>query len=476
MVSPRAQKKIAVVGQGCRLPGGVSSPQNLWELLLKPRDLHAETPSHWKNIGLSSNDASRSYFLSEDPRRFDRQFFHMHTAEAEATDPQFRLALECVYEALEDAGLPMESLSGSSTAVYAGLSGTDYANLVTRDALQVPPYAATGTHANMLSNRISYFYNWRGPSMTIDTACSSSLVALDLAVQSLRRDECQMAVVCSSNLLLDSDIYTTADNLGLLSPSGRCHSFDSRANGYARGEGIIAIILKTVDLAVSDGNKIRCVVRETGVNHDGYKAGIALPNSAAQQSLIETTYARAGLDSQRARDQCQYIEAHGTGTRAGDPIEAEALSQAFFGDHNHRDSDHAKRSISLGSIKSVVGHLEGCAGLAGILKASLMTQHGVIPPHFDFKQLHDDAKPFCANFEIPQNAKPWPTLPETVPRRVSVNSFGFGGTNAHAIIEEYLPDIHEPKAMPIDRGEIENGVLPVTYGTELDFRSRGLTV
>ncbi|KAL6699318.1 thiolase-like protein [Trichoderma pleuroticola] len=299
--------------------------------------------------------------------------------------------------------------------------------------------------------------------MTIDTACSSSLVALDLAVQSLRRDECQMAVVCSSNLLFDSDIYTTADNLGLLSPSGRCHSFDSRANGYARGEGVIAIILKAVDVAVRDGNKIRCVVRETGINHDGYKAGIALPTSAAQQSLIENTYARAGLDPRKARDQCQYIEAHGTGTRAGDPIEAEALRHAFFGDPNDSNSHHAEHSISLGSIKSVVGHLEGCAGLAGILKASLMTQHGVMLPNFDFKQLHDEVKSFWANFEILQNAKPWPILPDSVPRRVSVNSFGFGGTNAHAIIEEYLPDINELKAMSINREEVGSGVLPFVF-------------
>jgi hybrid polyketide synthase/nonribosomal peptide synthetase ACE1 len=312
---------IAVVGNAFRFPGGANTPSNLWELLREPQDVQSAIPEdrfnsdgffHPINDHHGTSNVRHSYFLHENPRRFDAQFFGIKPVEANAMDPQQRILLETVYESVEAAGLSMDSLRGSSTAVYVGLMSTDYIELLNRDVSHLPTYVATGTARSMMANRISYFFDWRGPSMTIDTACSSSLVALHQAVQTLRSGDSRVAVAAGANLILGPEQYMIASNLKMLSPDGRSYMWDARANGYARGEGIAAVVLKTLSAAIADGDDIECLIVETGVNQDGKTQGITMPSASAQAALIEATYRKAGLDLTNVSDRPQYFEAHGT--------------------------------------------------------------------------------------------------------------------------------------------------------------------
>ncbi|PYH44900.1 non-reducing polyketide synthase pyr2 [Aspergillus saccharolyticus JOP 1030-1] len=435
---------IAIIGTGCRFPGAASSPSKLWELLLHtPRNLASKTPSDRFNhdafylpgIHHGTSNAPESYFLSENIRQFDGSFFNLSPAEAEAMDPQQRLLLEVVYESLERAGLRTESLQGSDTGVFCGLMNTDYSNLVSNDWDYVPTYTSSGGAASMLANRLSFFFDWHGPSITVDTACSSSLVAMHQAVDALRKGDCPMAIVAASNLILSPREYIAASKLRLLSPTGRCRMWDRDADGYARGEGIAAVVLKPLSAAMRDGDPVECIVRATGVNADGRSLSLTMPSWTAQSRLIQSTYASAGLDPKNhPEDRCQYFEAHGTGTQAGDPQEATALYDAFFD-----DGTRPKDPLLVGSVKTVIGHTESAAGLAGVIKASLCVQNGVIPPNLFFDHIHPSIAPYTTHLRVPTEALPWPTLAPDVPRRVSVNSFGFGGTNAHVIIESYTP-------------------------------------
>ncbi|KAG9203319.1 hypothetical protein G6514_002972 [Epicoccum nigrum] len=349
-------------------------------------------------------------------------------------DPQQRILLEVIYEGLEAAGLPLDSLRGSLTAVYVGLMAVDYNDMLNRDPSDYPQYAAGGTSRSMISNRASYFFDWRGPSMTIDTACSSSLVAVHQAVQSLRSGESQVAVAAGANLLLGPEAFIAGSYMNMLSPDGRSYMWDSRANGYARGEGFAAIIMKTLSAAIADGDHIECVIAETAVNQDGRTKNLTVPSAAAQTSLIQTTYAKAGLDLTKPSDRPQYFEAHGTGTPAGDPIEAQAIQDAFFKCDEHRP---ALDTLYCGSVKTVIGHTEGTAGLAGLIKASLAIKNSTIPPNLLFESLAPAVEPFYKGLKIPTAAMPWPALETGSVRRASVNSFGFGGTNVHCILESY---------------------------------------
>ena len=450
---------IAIIGSGCRFPGGSNSPSKLWELLQQPHDLLSKIPSDrfdaksfYNPDGMyhGSSNVQDAYLLSDDHRHFDAQFFGIKPVEANAIDPQQRLLLETVYECIESAGLAVESLRGSKTAVYVGLMCGDYESMLLRDLDSIPTYHATGVGRSIISNRISYFFDWRGPSMTIDTACSSSLVAVHQAVQVLRSGDSRVALAAGSNMILGPENFIGESKLKMLSPDGRSRMWDVGANGYARGEGIAAIVLKTLSAALEDGDHIECLIRETGINQDGRTKGITMPSSTAQANLIRDTYSKAGLDPRNQADRCQFFEAHGTGTPAGDPIEAEAISTAFFDapPSSGREGDaysqkEARNSLFVGSIKTVIGHTEGTAGLAAVLKASLALQNSVIPPNMLFDQLNPSVKPFYKNLEIPITAKPWPAIPDGQPRRASVNSFGFGGANAHAILESYEPTIEE---------------------------------
>ena len=435
---------IAIVGSGCRFPGGVSSPSGLWSLLKNPRHVGSKVPSDRFNIDAFYNTNSghhgttnvqESYFLDDDIHRFDAPFFNISAREAEGIDPQQRILLETVYEAVERAGMRPTTLQGSSTGVFCGVMCDDYAQILARDTDQLPQYASTGIARNNVSNRISYFFDWHGPSMTIDTACSSSLVAVHLAVQAIREGSCSVAVACGTNLILSPIFYMSASRLNMLSPTGRSRMWDASADGYARGEGVASVVLKRLSDAIADGDVIECVIRETNVNQDGRTMGITMPSSVAQAQLIRSTYSKAGLRLDRAEDRCQYFEAHGTGTQAGDPQEAGAIAEAFFPAESGDDTGE----LLVGSVKTVIGHTEGTAGLAGLLKASLCIQHGVIVPNLHFNTLSPKVEPFYSHLRIPTTVQPWPQLPPGVPRRASVNSFGFGGTNAHVILENYKP-------------------------------------
>ncbi|KAE8383479.1 hybrid PKS-NRPS [Aspergillus bertholletiae] len=445
-------KPVGIIGSACRFPGGANSPSKLWELLKDPKDVVSEFPPDRLNLSSfyhengehhgSTDVENKSYLLSEDIRLFDASFFRISPSEADAMDPQQRILLETVYEALESSGCTLDQVRGSLTSVYAGLMNGDYADIQARDLETIPTHHGTGTHRSILSNRVSYFLDVKGASMTIDTACSSSLVALHQAVQSLRLGESDMAIVGGANLLLDPTMYVAESKLHMLSPDSRSRMWDAAANGYARGEGFAAIVLKPIEAATRDGNQIECVIRGTAVNSDGRTAGITVPSASAQTALIRQAYKDAGLNP--LIDRCQFFEAHGTGTRVGDPIEARAIRDAFFPEVN--ECTVAPGKLLVGSIKTVVGHLEGCAGLAGVLKASLAMQNRTIPPNIHLSELNPAIAPLYDHLEVPTKASTWPAVPQGSPLRTSVNSFGFGGTNAHVILETFeegLTEKHE---------------------------------
>ncbi|CAL8576082.1 hypothetical protein XPA_001973 [Xanthoria parietina] len=441
-MGPQGSEPIAVVGSGCRFPGGASSPSKLWKLLESPPDVAQDIPSdrfdtagYYHPVGShhSTTNVKQSYFLKEDVRVFDASFFNISPNEADSIDPQQRILLETVYEALEAGGHTMENMRGSDTAVYVGTMGVDYNDTLLRDLNTIPTYFATGTNRAILSNRVSYFFDWHGPSMTIDTACSSSLIAVHQGVQALRSGESRVAMACGTQVLLGPEAFVFESKLKMLSPTGRSRMWDAGADGYARGEGVAAVVLKRLSDAIADSDHIECLIRETGANQDGFSNGLTVPSSEAQTMLIRQTYAKAGLDPSDPRDRPQFFEAHGTGTKAGDPKEAAAISKCFTG---AGDSD---TPLYVGSVKTVIGHTEGAAGLAGLLKGSAVIQNGYIPPNLLFNSLNPDIEPFYKGLHVPTALTPWPELPEGVPRRVSVNSFGFGGANAHAILEGYTP-------------------------------------
>ncbi|RYP91126.1 hypothetical protein DL770_002749 [Monosporascus sp. CRB-9-2] len=445
------KEPVAIIGSGCRFPGGVNTPSGLWDLLRDPHDLLSRIPEerfsakgfyHQDGQYHGHSNAVHAHLLSGNGvhRRFDARFFGINPAEANALDPQMRLLLETVYEALESSGLTINALQGSDTAIYTGQMVGDYEHTILRDEDSISTYHGSGTARSLTSNRVSYFFDWRGPSMTIDTACSSSLVAVHQAVQQLRSGESRVAVAAGANLILDPQPFISFSNLRLLSPEGRSRMWDASANGYGRGEGIAAVVLKTLSAAEADGDHIDCIIRETGVNQDGKTPGIMVPSSTAQTKLIKGCYARAGLDLANVADRPQYFEAH------GDPVEAEAISSAFFPPSN-ATVDGAE-PLLVGSIKTVIGHTEGTAGLAGLLKVSLALQNKTVPPNLLFNRLNPRIQPFYSNLRIPTSVTDWP--PTLGPRRASVNSFGFGGTNAHAILESYEPAIQSnvPNFLP----------------------------
>ncbi|TLS21086.1 uncharacterized protein PpBr36_10625 [Pyricularia pennisetigena] len=444
-----AKEPIAIIGSACRFPGGASSPSKLWDLLKEPRDVLSEFSkdrlalSNFYNSNPdfhgSTNVQNKSYLLSEEVGLFDAGFFHINAVEAEGMDPAQRILLETVYEAMEAAGVA-DRVRGSQTSVFVGLMTADWADIQMRDTETLPTYAATGTARSIASNRISYLFDLRGASMTIDTACSSSLVALHQAVQSLRNSESTTAIVAGANLILDPTIYISESKLHMLSPDSRSRMWDASANGYARGEGTAALILKPLSRAIADGDQIETIIRETGVNSDGRTPGITMPSPDAQADLIRSTYRAAGLDP--AVDRCQYFECHGTGTQAGDPIEAQAIAKAFFPE-SQKQAQSEEDKLYVGSIKTIIGHLEGCSGLAGVLKASLAIQKKMLPPNLLFKELNPAVAPYTKNLELVQKAMPWPATTSEC-RRASINSFGFGGTNAHAILESYEPPDEKP--------------------------------
>jgi len=425
----RSNEPIAIIGTGLRFPGGVNNSTQFWDLLQHPRDVRTSipitrfsthgfySPSH-DNQGTSHT--RHGYFLGSDHRRFDAEFFGIKPIEAKSMDPQQRLLLEVVYESIEAAGLDMEALRGSPTAVYVGLMAVDHNDMLNRDTSDYPPYVAAGNARSIISNRVSHFFDWRGPSMTIDTACSSSLVAVHLAIQSLRSGDSTLAVAAGANLMLGPETFIIGSDMKMLSPDGRSYWCDARANGYARGEGIAAIVLKHLSAAIADGDDIECVIAETGLNQDGRTQGLTVPSADAQAALIQSTYRKAGLDLTQASDRPQYFEAHGTGTPTGDPVEVKAIHDAFF---RRVETSGIADQLYCGSVKTLVGHTEGTAGLAGLIKTSLALRHGSLPPGSLLESLAPSVKPFFDKLRIATKPESWPTVMPGAVRRASVNSF-----------------------------------------------------
>ena len=434
MSSSHRSDDIAVIGMGCRLPGDARSPQEFYEMLLKKRNGWREVPEDRFNVESFWHPSYErhgtivckgGHFMKEDVGLFDAPFFSMTQGEANAMDPQQRILLETTYEAFENAGLPLGEVVGSDTACFVGGFTREYDDVTTSELAKTLLYTTTGNGLTMMSNRLSWFYDLHGPSVSLDTACSSSLVALHLGCQAIKSSmsDKRQAIVGGVNLMLVPDQMTTMNPLHFLSPDSQCYSFDDRANGYTRGEGIGIMVLKHIDDAIRDGDHIRAVIRGTGVNSDGKTPGITLPSTDAQAALISKTYKQAGLDT----SQTGYFEAHGTGTGAGDPLEINAIRSQF------KRSEGNSAPLYVGSVKPNIGHLEAGAGLAGLIKTVLTLEAGVIPPNINFVTPNPKLNLDAANFIVPSQPTSWPT---TGLRRASVNSFGYGGTNGHCIIDD----------------------------------------
>ncbi|MCU0923602.1 MAG: type I polyketide synthase, partial [Burkholderiaceae bacterium] len=356
--------------------------------------------------------------------QFDPYFFGISPREATCMDPQQRLLLELAWEALEDAGQVVDRLRGSQTSVFLGIFNSDYAWLQLADPQQIDVYSAAGSGHGIAANRLSYLFDFRGPSLAVDTACSSSLVAFHLACQSLRSGECDLALAAGVNLLVSPLSTVSTSKVLAMAADGRCKAFDARADGIVRGEGGGVVVLKRLTDALAAGDPIRAVVRGSAVNQDGRSAGLTAPNVLAQQAVIQRALEQSGV----APEQVSYVEAHGTGTALGDPIEIEALS-AVLG----RNGSTPQR-CAIGSVKSNLGHLEAAAGIAGIIKTVLALQHQAIPASLHFQQLNPNIVLDAQRFFIPTSAQPWDVANGS--RLAGVSSFGAGGTNAHVILEE----------------------------------------
>ncbi|EEP81156.1 hypothetical protein UREG_05998 [Uncinocarpus reesii 1704] len=430
---------IAIVGLAGRFPLDASNPEKLWDMIAKGRSALTDVPKdrfnieafyHPHNERKGTLNARGGHFMGQDVSAFDAPFFSITPNEAKAMDPQQRMALECTYEALENAGIRTEDVAGTQTSCYVGSFTGDYGNMLCCDRENLPLYSALGTGSAMLSNRISWFFDLKGPSISIDTACSSSLVALHLGCQSLRTGESHMSIVGGTNLMLMPDIMSSMSSMHFLSPDSKCHSFDACANGYSRGEGISFIILKPLDAAIQHKDMIRGVIRHTGVNQDGKTLGITVPSAKAQESMIRQLYAEAGLDL----GGTQYVECHGTGTPVGDPLEALAIAETFGKARTPGDP------VFIGSIKSNIGHLEGASGLAQVTNSVFALEKAEIPANPWFNKPNPRIPMDKWNLQVPTQLMPWPS---EGPRRISINSFGYGGTNAHCIIDDayhYLRD------------------------------------
>ncbi|KAI1751503.1 polyketide synthase [Xylaria castorea] len=424
---------IAIIGLDARLPGDGDTPEHFYDFLLAGRSARTEVPQdRYKVDSFWHPDPNRrgttrvrhGHFLKGSIAAFDAPFFSITSKEASSMDPQQRGMLESVYRALENAGIPLEVAAGTQTGVYVGCFSSDYRSIMEKDLDQDLTYAATGNVVSMLSNRVSWFYDLRGPSLTIDTACSSSLVALHQACNSLKLGETTMAIVGGCNLMLSNEFSMTLDKGGVLGPDGICRSFDEKGNGYGRGEGFGVVVLKRVSDCIRDGDTIRAVVRNTGSNQDGRSPGITQPTKTAQVDLVRRVYSQAGLDMSLTR----FFEAHGTGTSVGDPIEASAIGEVFG------PLRTAEQPLYVGALKSNVGHLEGASGVAAVIKGIYTLEQGVIPANTWLEKLNPKIQGSW-HLQFPTKPLSWP---QPGLRRMSINSFGVGGSNAHVVLDDAL--------------------------------------
>ncbi|HLF25325.1 MAG TPA: SDR family NAD(P)-dependent oxidoreductase [Anaerolineae bacterium] len=446
----RAQREpIAVIGIGCRFPGEANDPESFWRNLRDGVDAIRDVPGdRWDVDAVYDPDPdvpgktyTRQAGFIDHADRFDPQFFGIAPREAISMDPQQRLLLEVAWEALENAGQAPDKLNGSRTGVFVGIASSDYAALQLKggDPARLDLYYGSGVAHSIAAGRLSYILGLQGPSIALDTACSSSLVAVHLAVQSLRGDECRLAMVGGVHLLLAPDNTIAFSKSRMLAPDGRCKTFDARADGFGDGEGCGVVILKRLSDALADGDRILAVIRGTAVNQDGASSGLTAPNGPSQEAVIRAALVNGGVKP----DEVGYVEAHGTGTSLGDPIEVQAMGAVL------REGRAADRPFLLGSVKTNVGHLEAAAGVTGLIKAVLMLHYGEVPPHLHF----ETPSPFIPWNEIPavvpQTLMPWPK--EYARRIAGVSAFGFSGTNAHIVLEE-APEVDPRPLSLIGRG------------------------
>ncbi|KAH8883307.1 phenolpthiocerol synthesis polyketide synthase ppsA [Thozetella sp. PMI_491] len=426
-----ATTPIAIIGMSFKFPQNLTDANRFWDLLVEGRSTMTKVPEDRFNVD-AYYDASREKtgviaakggnFIKEDLAVFDAPFFSITPAEASCIDPQQRWLLECTYRALENAGIPMEVVSGTNTSVHVGSWSREYESMILRDPELEAKYIAIGTGNSMTSNRISWFFNLHGASMSIDTGCSSSLIALHLACQSLQNGDSSMGLVGGCNLIYNPDSSIGLSNLNFLGPDSVCYAFDHQANGYSRGEGIGILVLKRLQDALDQGDTIRAVIRATDSNQDGRTPGITQPSKEAQEQLIRQIYTKAGLDLKTTR----FFEAHGTGTSVGDPIEADAIGAVFKEYRSPNDP------LYVGALKSNIGHLEAASGVAAIIKTVLALEHGTIPPNVWHDKLNLEISPDW-HLKLPSAPIPWPV---SGLRRASVNSFGYGGSNVHIVLED----------------------------------------
>jgi phthiocerol/phenolphthiocerol synthesis type-I polyketide synthase C len=430
---------IAIVGMGCRFPGA-KGPRAFRQLLLEGTDaisrmsevrrIDGAFNGHSADIS-STDDALQGGFL-EDVAAFDSSFFGISPREAEKMDPQQRLLMEVCWESLEDAGIVAESLKGSSTGVFIGISTSDYSSLQAEQGVAPDAYFGTGNAYSIAANRLSYVLDLQGPSMAIDTACSSSLVALHQACLNLRQGECDLALAGGVNLILTPRFTSSLVQAGMLAPDGRCKTFDAGANGYVRGEGCGVVVLKRLSDAQREGDSILALVKGSAVNQDGRSNGLTAPNSLSQQAVVRRALANAGVEAA----QIGYLEAHGTGTSLGDPIEVNALKEVLL------QGRSAERTCWIGSVKTNIGHLEAAAGIAGLIKVVLSLRYGDIFPHLHLKELNPLIQIADTPLKIPTQREGWSVSEEG--RFAGISSFGFGGTNAHIILTS-PPDVDLPQ-------------------------------
>ena len=448
---------IAVIGMGCRFPGA-KDPESFWQLLHTGTDAISEVPGgRWQKDAFYHPDPATpgkaiSYWggFLDNIDLFDPFFFGISPIEAEYMDPQQRLLLELSYEALDDAGQIKANLEGTKTGVFVGISISEYSHLQFGDPSMITSHSGTGSALSIAANRISYFFNFHGPSMAIDTACSSSLAAVHLACQSLRSGECGMALAGGVNMILSPAHSIAFTKAGVLAPDGRCKTFDARANGYVRGEGGGVIVLKPLSSALADGDHVHSLILGSAMSQDGHSNGLMAPSREAQEIMLREAYSAAGI----LPSSVQYIEAHGTGTLLGDSIEAQALG-AVIG------VNRINGPCAIGSVKTNIGHLEAAAGIAGLIKVILSLKHQTIPPslhyhapnpHIPFDELH---------IRVQDELTSWPS--GSGPALAGVSSFGFGGTNVHMVVSEVDHNmLDEEDKEQVDSTVSANYLLPLS--------------